>query len=72
MVCPRRGDYVTAVVLVAVAVVLVIDGGGVAVQLLVVKDDGWAEQGGPSLGTLRLFNNFSTLPTAEESFILPL
>jgi hypothetical protein len=51
------GDCVAAVVVVAVAVVAVNDDGGVAVQLLVVTDDGWAEQGGPSVGTLQLFNN---------------
>ena len=34
------GDCVAAVILVAVN-----DDGGVSVQLLVVKDDGWAEQG---------------------------
>ncbi len=42
-----------------VAVVVVIDGGSVAVQLLVVKDDGWAEHGGPSIGTVRLFKNLA-------------
>lgn len=48
------GDYVAAV---AVAVVAVDDGGGVAVQLLVVEDDGWVERDVPSVGTLGLFNS---------------
>jgi hypothetical protein len=48
------GDYVAAFV---VAVAVVDDGDGVAAQRLVVEDDGWVEQDGPSVGILQLFNS---------------